>query len=72
MSCHTHNSLFNIDNIKAKCKEVIQSDRIINRRQVEHNSLNEQQKNAHDIIVRALNLNENQSKTDSGNNISRL
>ena len=57
---------------EAKCKAIIQSNRITNRRQIDYNSANERQKNAHDVIIKALNLKENESKTDGGSNTSRL
>ena len=35
-------------------------------------NLNEKQKYAHDLLIRAINLNPGQSKTDGGSDVSRL
>ena len=51
---HVHNLLFNVNEIEAKCKKVIQLDKITNRRNADYNSLNRRQKYANDIIIKAL------------------
>ena len=50
---------FNINEIKAKYNKVIKSNRITNRRSVHSSSLNKCQKYAHNMIIRALNLDVN-------------
>ena len=50
----------------------MESSRVVNRRSVNKNSLNQQQKIAHDLIANALKLNTGKSTSDGGNDVSRL
>ena len=45
---------------------------IANKRSIDCNSLNMRQKHVYDMIIKALILNANESKTGEGNNISRF
>ena len=53
-------------------EEVMNSNRVINRRTVCRTMLNLKQGMSHDLIIRALNLQVGQSKTDGGDDVSRL
>ena len=63
---------FNIEGIEAKHKEVVKSDQVTNFRSVNHENSNQRQYFTHDMILKALSLNKKESKTDSGNDMSKL
>ena len=50
-------------------KEVMQSEHILNRRSIDTNSLNHLQHYAHDLIIRGVLLDKNESVTDGSNYI---
>ena len=53
-------------------EEVLKNERVIFRRTVTSESLNHLQLCAHDLNIKALMLNENESITDGGNGVSQL
>ena len=63
---------FSLEMIDQKYKEVMKSERLIFRRAVCSGTLNEHQLCAHNLIIKALMLGENESVTESGNDVSRL
>jgi len=63
-----NNDPLNIESIEKKYVEVMKSKTVL----VSYNILNERQKIAHNMTQQALNLEENNSKTDGGSGISRL
>ena len=63
---------FSLEMIDQKYKEVMKSERLIFRRAVCSGTLNERQLCAHNLIIKALMLGENESVTDGGNDVSRL
>lgn len=62
----------NILDIEIRHKRLLESSRVINRRSVNKNSLNQRQRMAHDLIINALKLNAGESMTNGGNDVSRL
>ena len=67
---HHYDDDFSLEMVDKKHKEVMKIERTIFRRQVNTNSLNEHQLCTHDLIIRALMLDKNESVTDRGNNVS--
>ena len=58
--------------IETKCKKVLESRRVINRRWVDENNLNRRQKIAHDLVVKAVKLNNGKPATDGVHDFGRL
>ena len=54
-----------------KHKERLESERMINRRSVNKDTLNQRQKIAHDSMIKASKLNKGKSTTDGGHAVSR-
>ena len=67
-----HVEPLNIQDAETRCKRMLESSRVINRRSVDKNTLNRRQEIAHDLITKALKLNAGESTTDDGNDVSRL
>ena len=63
---------FSSEMIDKMYEEVLKNERVIFQRTVTSESLNHLQLCTHDLIIKALMLNENESIIDSGNSVSRL
>ena len=57
---------------EARCKQMLESTRAINRRPVNKNTLNQRQEIAHDLIINALKLSMGESAMYGGNDVSHL
>jgi hypothetical protein len=69
---HTYDINIDTNDISVKYDEILKLSRVVNRREVCKSRLNVKQRMAHDLIVRAMTLEDGQSKTDGGNDVSRL
>ena len=69
---HNYNKSFNIEEIDERYKEVIKSERIVNRRSISSTKLNFKQKYAHDLIIEATQLKFDESISEGGEGVSRL
>ena len=69
---YTHDENIDINDISLKYQEILKISQIINRREVCKSRLNMKQQMAHDLIIRAMALEEEKFKINRGSGVSRL